>query len=501
MDKVNLKKIKEILSKYDIFILFAFLIICFVGPIMVVNIQISDEIWNFHNVIRLNSGLELYKDINAIITPLFLYLGVIFCKIFGAFLFSFRIYNIFLNSLLMIIVYITFKTLINNKLKSLLYTLLLTIPAMWFCTGGANYNVLVVIFYVLGVLFSLNEDKFRKDIYNILQAIIIFLIFMTKQNVMIYYIIGLMLSELLLCKKQYKHFIKAISVKIAVALLLIMIFILTLLINNNLYNFINYTILGIPEFANNISIDIQTVINFGLVLTIVIIGLMSILYKNNSVNIDENNKRVIIKLMSNGVFMILMAYPIFNLYHSMLGSFVIYILTLYLVDIIFVNNIIKNKKYILFTTLLIAFSIFIYSSYYFIKYYDAKKVDSNSDLKIYGNLIMSDDIQMNVMNIFNYIKVRESLRTRVIIFSAEAPIYLLPLSESSGDMDLPLRGNMGLNGEENMLKKIKSLRNVELLIAKDNNNVFWQESKTIRKYILTNCRYVGEIGDFLIYEF
>lgn len=66
--------------KIDILVFIIFLI-----PIatIVLNspIIIGDEIWNFQNVMKLSRGLELYKDCNVIVTPMFFYIGKIFLKV------------------------------------------------------------------------------------------------------------------------------------------------------------------------------------------------------------------------------------------------------------------------------------------------------------------------------------------------------------------------------------------------------------------------------------
>jgi len=64
---------------------------------------------------------------------------------------------------------------------------------------------------------------------------------------------------------------------------------------------------------------------------------------------------------------------------------------------------------------------------------------------------------------------------------------------------LPFLGNMGADGEKNMLEKIKSLKNTEIIIVKEEKDVFLQESKLIRKYIIVNFNCIGEIGNFKIY--
>ena len=76
---------------------------------------------------------------------------------------------------------------------------------------------------------------------------------------------------------------------------------------------------------------------------------------------------------------------------------------------------------------------------------------------------------------------------------------MIPLKESNGEMDLPFKGNLGKQGETGLINEIKNLKNTEILIKKDENDMNWQESKQTRQYIINHLSCIGEIEDFLIY--
>ena len=40
-----------------------------------VEFDINDGLWNFSNVYKMSIGLEIYRDLNVIITPLFFYIS------------------------------------------------------------------------------------------------------------------------------------------------------------------------------------------------------------------------------------------------------------------------------------------------------------------------------------------------------------------------------------------------------------------------------------------
>lgn len=490
MNKNTFNKLKQFISKYDTYILFAFLLICSIGPIMFIKLEESDEIWNFHNILKLYNGFEIYKDINIIITPLFFYIGILFCNLLGLGLLTFRIYNIFLISTLVLIIYKIFRTLKISKLKSLMYSLIMYIPSIYISTGGANYNVLVVIFFSIGILISINESVYKRKTYSILQSLIIFLIFLTKHNVALYYIIGLILSEMFLCNNNYKVFLKSILTKIAISMVLIISYLTISYFNGELYNFINYAVLGIPEFSNNFSIEIEAIKSIGLMCIIVLVAFMTLFYKNNSIGVSNEIKTNIIKLLTFGICMEFMAYPIVNLYHSLIGACIIYTLGFYLFDIIFVRYLDKFKKYLKIVTFLIIIALSIYSGYNFINYLSFIKFDKSGKIEIYKYIIIDNNLKEKIIDVDNYIKYKESIGTNVVIFSGHAGVYMVPLGKSNGSIDLPFLGNMGKNGEAEMKKKIDSLKNTEILIIKDEDKLFWQESKTIRKHIIENYKFI-----------
>ena len=62
---------------------------------------------------------------------------------------------------------------------------------------------------------------------------------------------------------------------------------------------------------------------------------------------------------------------------------------------------------------------------------------------------------------------------------------------------MPFLGNMGKDGENGMLEKIKNMHGYEILIKEP---LFWQESSMIVNYIKENYEKVGEICDFQIYK-
>lgn len=66
---------------------------------------------------------------------------------------------------------------------------------------------------------------------------------------------------------------------------------------------------------------------------------------------------------------------------------------------------------------------------------------------------------------------------------------------------MPFVGNFGKDGESGVIENIKNLKSgTQILIFTNEEDMFWQESKTIRKYIIDNLNKIGELENYTIYE-
>ena len=124
------------------------------------------------------------------------------------------------------------------------------------------------------------------------------------------------------------------------------------------------------------------------------------------------------------------------------------------------------------------------------------------DYKIYKNSpfyggIISIELENNINNVVKYI---ENEKENVIVLSSKAAFYMIPTGRSNGMMDLPFRGNLGKEGEKGLIEKIKNMKNVKILIDKNEDDMIYQESKLARQYIFENMEKIGEIEEFYIYD-
>ena len=130
--EIDLKKLYLKITEKDNIIVFFIIFLSIIGISLNVNIEVSDELWNFQNVYKLFNGFEIYKDANIICTPLFFYIGNIIFKILGANFFIFRIYNIIIDVILFFSVYILCKKMKMSKSSSLIATFFMLFMAVGF---------------------------------------------------------------------------------------------------------------------------------------------------------------------------------------------------------------------------------------------------------------------------------------------------------------------------------------------------------------------------------
>lgn len=195
----------EKIKKHDNLILWVAIIIFSSLVIFSKYLNASDETWNFANIYKMVNGYQIYKDANVIITPIFFIIGQIAFKILGANYFVFRILGSLIYSIMILIIYNILKELKIRKANALLYTLIMNYLIYKILDAGANYNILAIMFVLLGIYITLKYNNTKR--LTILNGIIIYLIIFTKQNIGVYYLIGTILMRIFK-SKRYENLYK-----------------------------------------------------------------------------------------------------------------------------------------------------------------------------------------------------------------------------------------------------------------------------------------------------
>lgn len=451
--------------------------------------EINDELWNFSNINKMCNGSTIYKDINVIITPLFFYIGQGLFSLIGANYLVFRIYNILIFTMFFYLIYSLFITLKTDKVTAKIYTSIIFIISIPLFTQGANYNILVLNFVILGILSYIKYADIKVK-GSILQGIIIFLIFLTKQNCAVYYVIGLIIINIIKIindRKKLKQYLLNLTVIAITSIALVSTYIAYLALTNNLYNAINYTILGMGEFTQNaISSEILYIVP---VATIIII--LIYIVKNPQIPITQEAKGNIKVLLSFSIPMLGLCYPLMNRYHFQLAIYTTIITFLYTLDVLFIKEIFPQIKYkkIIRNVVIISSTAFLVVS--IVKFINRTENYSYNQPYYGANMNETDVKQLEV--VCNYIATNKN----VYVISYQANFYANSMKTNNGVLDLPFVGNLGKEGEQGLINKIEQMENVKILISKEE---FHQYSLKVREYIEQNCKQVGEIESLLIYE-
>ena len=129
------------------------------------------------------------------------------------------------------------------------------------------------------------------------------------------------------------------------------------------------------------------------------------------------------------------------------------------------------------------------------------KTEKNIDIQHFKNVEVGDGLKQRINDIDDYILKMEKEGKKVYILDAEAAIYMIPIDKYNKDYDMFLKGNIGKDGEEGQIKKIKQKDESTLyLIRKENMKSNWQTPMNVVKYIRDNLVRIGEISIYEIYK-
>ena len=491
-----MKKIIEFIKKHDNILMFLIIAILLLKVTYNISIKNNDELINFLNIYKMINGQTIYQDTNVIITPLFFYLGEIILSILGNNILVFRIFNHILSTIMYLLCYQIFKTIKINKKFAVLYTILIIMFTYGIIGAGANYNVLAYVFFELGVLLMLKMKKGNKK--DIVQGIILFLVFFSNQKLSAGYFLALVIYEL------YNKNIKSLLKELGTAGILLIIYCIYMLWQNNLYNFINYTILGIGEFgARNAVFKTSFIENTTSILVVIFsiaidIVLIKMMPKFAEKNCDETIK-TIKTLLIFSLCTLVIVIPIINAYHIELASILIFINLFYGIHLL-IFPIIDSKKLPIIILAIIGILLLIMtilSIIEMVKY--AKTINDIPKENPFYGAIIDENLQKEIEEVTQYIKNEEK---DVIVLSSYAPFYSIILNDlENKECDWALRGNLGIEGEAGFTEKIKELDNTQILLYdnEDEEEIYQFVFDTI-EYIKQNMKYIGKIQNFSIYE-
>ena len=449
---------------------------------------VNDELWNFNTIYKMNQGIVLYEEINMITTPGYFYLAQGVMQALGNNLFVYRMFDSLIYAIFLMLLYQLQRSLGIAERNSFFYTLIIFAFLYYSVTGG-NYNILALTLVMIGIIVQLKQIKQEAWI----QGILIFFILFVKQNIGIYYGIGLILAQWI-NKENIKDFLKKMMIEALLVLLGVVTYASYLYQNKILDSFISYTILGLGEFASgNSFIDIAGIaLNGFIILTCAILILLARKKKLLSKTVWGNIKLLVVFWVP----LILIAYPIANYYHITCANVLGYIIFLYTLNEVFLKDMLTNKQKIDQLIMLLIILVFFLNIWKLSKlFYSIRGTEWNHP---YFGVIKNEKVEESIHRVEEYIQSMEKEGKQVRIFSDKAALYNLAMQVyDNGYMDLPMVGNYGKEGQKGVIEEIKQWKNTQLLI---NIEAGIQESEIIREWIQNNLESKGEIEGFFIYE-
>ena len=466
-----------------------------------------DEIWNFNFARCISNGLVPYKDISMVITPLLSFLSAIFLKIFGSELFVTRVLAAILAIVNLGIIY---KICINIGIKSpiskVLVLVIMYIMMDYFCLDY-NFFILTLALSIILLEVKNNKQNQKNKKIHILIGILSGLSIITKQTIGLLICGVCILNQLFFIKEKsdFKFVLKNIRNRAIGIIIPIIIFFIYLIAFGAFNDFIDYCILGVKTFSNNISYTklvksnevLIKILSIAAPIILIIAILLNIIYKLKK---RENKIFFILTVYCIPTFM--MVYPIADNIHFLISIVPIYILVLYSIKIIinkikFIEKI--NFKYVLEFIEVISFIFIIL----FTGYIELKNRDDLSNLSKYSTLKHFYGVKID-SNLLNIIKITDDYivksNEKVYILDTSASVYMIPIDRYNKNYDLFCIGNFGKGNEEQIIENIIQQNDSKFLILNSNCDMNWQMPMKVINYVKENFSKSGQIGIFDIYE-
>ncbi len=501
------------------FILFIFIAVMVFSIIAINPISNLDEIWNYNTARAIAQNLIPYKDISMITTPLLPMITALFLKLIANEVIVSRVLASVLWGGVLFSIFKILKLLIKEENTCLIIIALLGLLFRdCYCI---DYNILSLMFSLIILYIELkNIDKphFENNKTDFLIGILAGLTVCTKQSIGAILAIIVVGYKIIFVqnKKEFIEYLKTAFKRIIGILIPMILVFIYLIATNSLQDFINYAVLGISTFSNKIPYaqlmnndkkEIQILSRIMpfilLAMAVLTIVLQNKKKKENIGNIDNKILTMLIYSLSTIIIM----YPISDEIHFLIAGTITFIglaYILYLLGIAIYNkiNLQSKKKIYKITSLLISIILIAFIAVRGIENItEYIKQEKNETIEHYKNIQISEYLQERINEIDNFILEQEKENKKVYILDAEAAIYMIPINNYNKDYDMFLKGNIGKDGQEGQIQKIKQKETNEIiLIRKRNLQSNWQTPTEVVNYVRENLEFMGEVSIYEVYR-
>lgn len=501
------------------FILFIFIAVMVFSIIAINPISNLDEIWNYNTARAITQNLIPYKDISMITTPLLPMITALFLKLIANEVIVSRVLASVLWGGVLFSIFKILKLLIKEENTCLIITALLGLLFRdCYCI---DYNILSLMFSLIILYIELkNIDKphFENNKTDFLIGILAGLTVCTKQSIGAILTIIVVGYKIIFVqnKKEFIEYLKTAFKRIIGILIPIILVLIYLIVTNSLQDFINYAVLGISTFSNKIPYaqlmnndkkEIQ-ILSRIMPFILLIMAVLTIVLQNKKKkeNIGNTDNKILTMLIYSLSTIIIM-YPISDEIHFLIAGTITFIglaYILYLLGITIYNkiNLQSKKKIYKITSLMILIIAIAFIAVRGIENItEYIKQEKNETIEHYKNIQISEYLQERINEIDNFILEQEKENKKVYILDAEAAIYMIPINNYNKDYDMFLKGNIGKDGQEGQIQKIKQKETNEIiLIRKRNLQSNWQTPTEVVNYVRENLEFMGEVSIYEVYK-
>lgn len=501
------------------FILFIFIAVMVFSIIAINPISNLDEIWNYNTARAITQNLIPYKDISMITTPLLPMITALFLKLIANEVIVSRVLASVLWGGVLFSIFKILKLLIKEENTCLIITALLGLLFRdCYCI---DYNILSLMFSLIILYIELkNIDKphFENNKTDFLIGILAGLTVCTKQSIGAILAIIVVGYKIIFVqnKKEFIEYLKTAFKRIIGILIPMILVCIYLIATNSLQDFINYAVLGISTFSNKIpyaqlmnndkkEIQILSRIMPFILLAMAVLTIM-LQNKKKKENIGNTDNKILTILIYSLSTIIIM-YPISDEIHFLIAGTITFIglaYILYLLGIAIYNkiNLQSKKKIYKITSLMISIIAIAFIAVRGIENItEYTKQEKNETIEHYKNIQISEYLQERINEIDNFILEQEKENKKVYILDAEAAIYMIPINNYNKDYDMFLKGNIGKDGQEGQIQKIKQKETNEIiLIRKRNLQSNWQTPTEVVNYVRENLEFMGEVSIYEVYR-
>lgn len=489
-------KVKDIL-------IFSFIVIVCFSNIFSNTIGNLDELWNYNFARNIHDGLVPYRDFNIVQMPLLSMICAIALKIFGNQLIIMRFLAVGLMSLMFFISYKILKLVTNERIADFILIGLLVLYKDILCIDY-NYAVLLIALILLYIeLKNVKESFLEYDFkYNFVLGLIAGLAILCKQTTGIAVSMACIGYKIFAIrnKDDIKIFLKIAFARLLGVIVPVIIFMIYLVMNNAVKDFVDYTILGLKTFSNKIPYTSlfhdKLLFLIAIIVPVVLLLMFEMLFRK------KYNAKIYV-FFAYAISSFVVTFPISDKIHFLTGSLITILAGIYIIFDKFIYNREYSKMF-----KVISYSIYSFASIFLIliilfssvKNINEKyiKISKEKELAHFINIPESLGLKSRIFEIDKYILENEDQGKKVYILDAEAVIYTIPLDIYNKDYDMFLKGNLGGKGEKGIIDRISKEENCVYLIKKDYLN--WQNPNEVREYIINNLRLIDEVSIFYVFE-